>query len=694
MTGKYRTLVSTRRLVFFTLALLLTSIPSVLFADFLWRLGYSVPKVILLGLFIVLIGNVAWGATHAFVGFALRRLKRRTGRIEATLENTQDDEEEEEELPPVAIAMPVYNEDTSRVLAGLKAMYLALEKTGKGTSFDFFLLSDSTHPDKWVREEYLWSLLCRKLKAFGRIHYRRRKINTDKKAGNLLEFCQDWGRRYRYMITLDADSLMGGEELVNLVRIMERNHNVGICQTAPRIVFGESLWGRMQQFSNRFYGPIFMAGLNSWQQGDGNYWGHNAIIRMAPFTDYCALPDLPGREPFGGKILSHDFVEAALMRRAGYEVWLAGEYEGSYEEGPQDVVEHAVRDRRWCQGNLQHVWLLFSRGLMPASRIHLANGIMGYAASLFWLLFLVLGGILAYNRERSGLTLLPESGFANFWELSISQHAVLLAAVTFGLLFAPKVLGLIDGWIEAGRAEGFGGRGRVLASVLCETVVSALVAPVFMIYHSSFVVSTMLGKGVTWTTQKRGAGEGIGLVDAFRVHKFHALAGVVCLYLSQGVSQAFSLWMSPIWTGLLLSPLISSLLSKPSVGRQLRRYGLLLIPEERQEPEALAMAREYEREFSELEEFAGTVSDFERAAVDPYVNAVRVAMARKANEKTEVPHELVKKALKRGPDSLDLNDRKQILESPEALLALYDRIWLDDPESLHDSWSRAVASFS
>ena len=125
-----------------------------------------------------------------------------------------------------------------------------------------------------------------------------------------------------------------------------------------------------------------MSGLNSWQQGDGNYWGHNAIIRMAPFMDHCALPDLPGREPFGGKILSHDFVEAALMRRAGYEVWLAGEYEGSYEEGPQDIIEYAVRDRRWCQGNLQHVWLLFSRGLMPSSRIHLANGILGYASSL------------------------------------------------------------------------------------------------------------------------------------------------------------------------------------------------------------------------------------------------------------------------------------------------------------------------
>lgn len=691
MTGKYRAMVSTRRLVFFTLALLLASIPSVLFADFLWRLGYSIPKGVLLALFIILISNVAWGATHAIVGFSLRRMRKRTGRIEASLEH---DTQKDDPLPPVAIAMPVYNEDTSRVMAGLKAMYLALEKTGKGESFDFFVLSDSTDPEKWVREEYIWSLLSRKLKAFGRIHYRRRNVNTDKKAGNLLEFCQDWGRRYRYMITLDADSLMGGDEIVNLVRIMERNHNVGICQTAPRIVFGESFWGRLQQFSNRFYGPVFMAGLNSWQQGDGNYWGHNAIIRMAPFMDFCALPDLPGREPFGGKILSHDFVEAALMRRAGYEVWLAGEYEGSYEEGPQDIIEHAVRDRRWCQGNLQHVWLLFSRGILPSSRIHLANGILGYASSLFWLMFLVLGGILAYNRERSGLTLLPESGFANFWEFTIAQHAVVLAGVTFVLLFLPKVLGLLDGWVEKGRARGFGGRTRILISVVLETVVSALVAPIFMIYHSGFVIATMLGKGVSWTTQNRAAGEGIHLFDAFRAHKYHVLLGIVILYLSQGISIAFSLWMSPIWVGLSCAPFISVLLSKPSVGRFLQNFGILRIPEELKEPEVLTMTRLGEQEFSELEELSGSFSEFERAAVDPYVNAVRVAMARKTKSGRPTPSNLVAQALRKGAESLSVRDRKQILECPDALLSLYDRIWLDDPKKLHGSWSRAIASFA
>ncbi len=683
-------MVSTKRLVFFSLALILTSVPSVLFADFLWRLGFSVPKGILLGLFVLLMGNVAWGATHAIVGFALRRIDRRSGRIEGSIEDLPDDGSP---LPPVAIAMPVYNEDTVRVMAGLRAMYLSLEKTGRLESFDFFVLSDSTDGEKWVREEYLWSLLCRKLKAFGRIHYRRRKTNTDKKAGNLLEFCQDWGRRYRYMITLDADSVVSGETLVNLVRIMERNPDVGICQTAPRVVFGDSFWGRLQQFSNRFYGPVFMAGLNSWQQGDANYWGHNAIIRMGPFMDHCALPDLPGREPFGGKILSHDFVEAALMRRAGYEVWLAGEYEGTYEEGPQDMIEHAKRDRRWCQGNLQHVWLLFSRGLMPASRIHLANGIMGYAGSLFWLLFLALGGILAYNRERSGLTLLPESGFANIWELGIAQHAVLIAGITFGILFLPKILGLVDGWVTPRRAQSFGGRCAVLGSVLLETFLSAIVAPVFMLYHSGFVVATMLGKGVTWTAQKRDSGNGVHFVDAFRAHKFHMLAGVATCYLSHAISPAYGLWMLPIWLGLASAPFVSWILSKPSVGNWLRTVGLLLSPEERSRPAVLQSMLDGMRELERMGEFSETLTDFERAIVDPYVNAVRVAMARKGGASAPLPGDLANRALKRGASELSPDDRKQLLNSPEALLGMYDRVWQEDPDSLHDSWTQAIGSF-
>ena len=136
------------------------------------------------------------------------------------------------------------------------------------------------------------------------------------------------------MVVLDADSVMTGRALVQMVALMEKNPGTGIVQTAPRIVNGETLYARLQSFGNRVYSPLFLAGLNYWQQHEGNYWGHNAIIRVQPFMEHCSLPDLPGSEPFGGRILSHDFVEAALMRRAGWAVWLAHDIEGSYEEGP------------------------------------------------------------------------------------------------------------------------------------------------------------------------------------------------------------------------------------------------------------------------------------------------------------------------------------------------------------------------
>lgn len=361
----------TQRFLFFVVTILFAAIPTTLFSNLLWRSGIDEGLVPITILFGILSWNIAWGATHALIGFVSRIRGRKSQLSEKSVFETPGS---------VAIVLPVYNEEPGRVFAGLRTMYESLQRTGAAENFDFFVLSDSTNPERWVEEEHAWAILCRDLNAFGRINYRRRSVNTDKKAGNLLEFCESWGRSYRYMVTLDADSIITGDTIQTLYRRMEGNPRLGILQTAPKIVYAESLWGRLQQFANHFYGPIFAAGLNFWQRSEGNYWGHNAIIRMAPFMEHCALPDLPGREPFGGKILSHDFVEAALMQRAGFEVRLTADLEGSYEECPQDIVEHAKRDRRWCQGNMQHFWLLFSKGLTFASRLHLANGIMGYAS--------------------------------------------------------------------------------------------------------------------------------------------------------------------------------------------------------------------------------------------------------------------------------------------------------------------------
>ena len=275
------------------------------------------------------------------------------------------------------------NEDVSRVFEGLRVIYRSLQEARRLEHFDFFILSDSDQPNQWIQEEVAWVELCKQVGGLGRIFYRKRRQAINRKSGNVADFLRRWGRNYRYMVVLDADSLMTGQALVRLVALMEKNPAVGIIQTAPRIVNGETLYGRIQQFANRLYSPLFLAGLNYWQQHDGNYWGHNAIIRVQPFIEHCCLPDLPGREPFGGRILSHDFVEAALMRRAGWQVWIAHDIEGSYEEGPPTLIDSAKRDRRWCQGNMQHSWLLFARGFRPVNRVHLFlghHGLRGLAA--------------------------------------------------------------------------------------------------------------------------------------------------------------------------------------------------------------------------------------------------------------------------------------------------------------------------
>ena len=336
-----------RLFLFYSSAVLLTGLVAMLFADLLWRTGWSASRTVLLVLFIVLFLLTAIGCMHGVYGFFIRIFG--TSRRITALKNFK---EQKIDGTSTAIIFPIYNEDSVRVLEGLRATYESLARTGQLERFDFFILSDSTNPDSWIEEERRWSELVCDLDALGKIYYRRRLFNEERKSGNIRDFLNTWGKRYRYFVCCDADSVMRGETLVDLVKLMEAHPTVGLIQTVPSLVNAESLFGRIQQFANRLYAPVFIAGLNYWALDFGNYWGHNAIIRTDPFMQFCDLPQLPGRKPFGGQILSHDFVEAALMLRENWTVWLAYDLEGSYEEAPQALIENAQRERRWCQGNL------------------------------------------------------------------------------------------------------------------------------------------------------------------------------------------------------------------------------------------------------------------------------------------------------------------------------------------------------
>ena len=467
-----------------------------------------------------------------------------------------------------AILMPIYNEDIARVFSGVRAMW-----EQAGPDFDFYVLSDSTNPANWIAEEMAWQALKTDLQA-DNIFYRHRIRNTGRKAGNIQDFCENWGQLYDYMVILDADSLMTGKAFARLVGLMDANPRAALIQAPPQLVGRSSLFARLQQFASSLYGPLHATGL-AWMQGpDGNYWGHNAIIRVHAFMQCCALPRLPGSPPFGGEIMSHDFVEAALLRRAGWEVWMAPDIAGSFEEPPPTIADYLLRDRRWCQGNLQHLRVVFAKGLTVPSRLHLAMGIMSYVSSPLWLLLLVVSAAEMLHPQAAAAA--PHlSGVA----LIVADAAQLLGLVvaTLALLFVPKLLALLLALEDPKVARAHGGAGSLIISAVLETAFSSLVAPIVMLQHSWYVLTITLGLAGGWNSQARDDHAlPLGFVaKAFAVHTLIGVAVTVLLWNS----EAFN-WYLPLLAGLWLAIPLVLVTSSPWLGRAARKEGLFLIPAE------------------------------------------------------------------------------------------------------------------
>ncbi len=687
-----------RRAVFYSSVLLLTSVATWFMADLLWRdNGISGLEWVLLVLFVILFTQISVGFVTAMLGYYVINRGGDRQRITRTIDwNT-----EEVPLATTAIVMPVFNEDVSRVFEGLRVIYRSLEATGKLEHFDFFILSDSNKPNQWIQEEVAWAELCKQVNGFGRIFYRKRRQQINKKAGNVADFLRRWGKRYRYMVVLDADSIMTGEAIVKLVAMMEKNPQTGLIQTAPRLIYGESLYARMQQFANRLYSPIFLAGLNYWQQQDGNYWGHNAIIRVQPFMDHCALPDLPGSEPFGGRILSHDFVEAALMRKAGWHVWLAHDIEGTFEEGPPSLIDSAKRDRRWCQGNMQHSWLITARGFRPANRFHLLMGVMAYVSSPLWLMFLVLSTIHVFNQ-----VLTPAGHFAMDRYMRVMgrvvevPEALALFLFTMLLLFLPKVIRVFTVMQRSSQAVCFGGRGPLALSALLEIVLSALLAPIHMFFNSKFVFFSLLGQGVSWVTQRRGAEDGTDWREAIITHGGQTFFGLVWGVSAFILLPAFFWWLSPVLSGLVFSIPISIILSKSSLGSQARRVGIFLTPEETQPPhelsrltQNLAMCYKHMRPLETLRNDYGLL----QAVLDPYINAVHVAMLRqrRPSEESRDWFSLLRhRLLFEGPGQLTTKETLALLLDAESMIWLHEELWKQPNSALAEWWRLAMRQYN
>ena len=482
-----------------------------------------------------------------------------------------------------AVIMPIYNEAPARVFAAVQAICEDVGATGLGDSFDYFFLSDTTDPDTWIAEERALVAIRQRMPN-ERLYYRHRRKNTSRKAGNVADFVTRWGGAYEHMVVLDADSLMTGDAIARLAVAMEADPDAGIIQTLPLIINRNTLFARVQQFAARIAGPVIAAGLSAWMARDGNYWGHNAIIGTSAFAAHCGLPDLRGRPPFGGHILSHDFVEAALIRRAGYAVYMLPTLGGSYEESPPSLIDLAARDRRWCQGNLQHLRVLSAKGLILASRQHFANGIMGYLASPLWMAQLLVGIALVLQTSY----IRPEYFTADFslfpaWPRFDAARALQLFELTMGVLLAPKLLGLVAALIDRPTRAACGGAIRLVLSALLETIMSAFLAPIMMLIQSGSVMQILSGRDTGWNPQRRDDGS-IPFRSIVRRHRAHMALGVLTLFASMLISPSLVAWMSPTIAGLILAIPLSWASGQLWIGVALRRLGLLTTPEEKAPP--------------------------------------------------------------------------------------------------------------
>lgn len=561
--------------------------------------GLTVSQWVFLVLFAISFGWISFSAAQSILGFP------------AALMHTRRQRRQAERSAMTAILIPVYNEAPARISGAVEAMASALAVAEPGR-FAVFLLSDTNKPDTWIAEESLFSRLIAQASPGCPVYYRRRSANTEKKAGNVADWVERWGGAYDAMLVLDADSIMGTGAIRDLARRMEGDPGLGLLQTIPRIVRATTLFGRLQQFANRCYGPVFAAGLGFWHGREANYWGHNAIIRVKAFAESAKLPVLSGKPPFGGPVMSHDFIEAALMRRSGWRVELAPDIIETYEETPPALSDVIIRDRRWCQGNLQHLRFLFARGLTLVSRIHLVMGVMSYLSALVWLALIVSGLVIAVQVGLSEPDYFAEPGLFPTWPVFDSERAVALFIVSMLIVLTPKLLAWLSVMLRPRRLMQYGGPIALTLSVLLETLLSALYAPVMMVAQANITLDILIGRDAGWRPQRRDEGS-IALSAAWRAHVWHFVAGLILAALTATIEFGLFLWTLPVTAGLLLAPFLSWVSGMRSVGMALKRVALLRTPEE-QRGAAPAVDDVVERlrnwqEVQEIETLSGLLAD-------------------------------------------------------------------------------------
>lgn len=526
--------------------------------------GFGVVEILMLVAFFIAAPWFVIGFWNSLIGFGVLQFANPLG---ITVPPTTRARNDDPLFVRTAILMTLRNENPIRAFRRLRAIRASLDAAGHGEHFDYYVLSDSSKPEVIETERAAYAALITEFAGPDRLIYRHREQNIGYKAGNVRDFCERWGKQYEIMLPLDADSLMTGGAIVRLVRIMQANPRLGILQSLVVGMPSPSFFARVFQFGMRHGMRSFTSGSAWWHADCGPFWGHNAAVRIAPFTEHCALPDLPGKPPFGGPILSHDQVEAVLMRRAGYEVRVLPQEDGSYEENPPALPDYIGRDLRWCHGNLQYFKLLALPALLPVNRIQIAMAIQMFLFAPAVILFVALAALATAAWPADAV--FP-------W-----QSALLLYLVSAFMYFAPPLFGVADAVLHASRQ--YGGIGRLLLGTVVETLFMCLMVPIALFNQTLFMVALLFGRNAGWASQRR---------DGYRVPWRAAAAGLwqatifgILVFLFLAIAAPMALpWFLPFLAGLIFSIPFAVLTSSPQMGETAVRWRLCAIPEEFETP--------------------------------------------------------------------------------------------------------------
>ncbi|MEM7717571.1 MAG: glucans biosynthesis glucosyltransferase MdoH [Pseudomonadota bacterium] len=568
--------------------------------NMLWRLSAFIPTILLT--FVLCVSLTSYlgqngvmlveglvltlvGLTFVWLAFSVNTAC--IGLVKVALDRTSTP------LPPaevepqdVALLMPVYNEATSDVFGNASAMLRELKAHPDRNSYTLFILSDTRKPQIAMDEERAFRALQTE-HGVDVVHYRRRLENTDKKIGNISDWIENWGAAYSAMVVLDADSLMSGFAIRHLAQAMAADPDAGLIQSRPMLIGAWTLFGRVQQFSSSVYGWLLAEGLASWSQHEGNYWGHNAIIRTRAFAESARLPHLKNWRGDDRLILSHDFVEAGMLRRAGWAVRLLPRVDGSYEESPQTLIDYVLRDRRWCYGNMQHLRLLAARGFHVISRIHLLQGALAFLMSPAWLAVVILWSFVGTTAEAPSSYFSPANPLMPFWPEQKADVAWIYMTFVYGMLLFPKLVGAILFGLRRSTQRAYGSRSMYVGSFFVELLLSVLYAPIMMVQHTIATIFALLGRDISWTAQNRG-GAGYSWGATFR---FHVVETVLGLGLLAGILAGnFPLLILPIAFSLAAAVPLSKLSSVP-VANSGPRVLRLDTPHTLREPRIITSAR-------------------------------------------------------------------------------------------------------